>query len=139
MLRIWRTTRTVQLRWLATATPKVPPPKGDPVNIKFVTADGTEKNVVAREGETLLEVAKENNIDEVEGACEGTCCCSTCHVILEEKLYKGLGNPMEEELDMLDLALGLTPTSRLGCQVKVKKDMEGAVIQLPAEIANQLS
>ena len=133
--RAVRTFKPAQLRWLATAAPK----KGESVNLKFVNADGTERAVVAHEGDTLLDVAKDNKIDEVEGACEGTCCCSTCHVILEEKLYKSLGTPMEEELDMLDLALGLTPTSRLGCQVKVKKDMEGARIQLPAEFNNQMS
>jgi len=132
-----------RFRYMATATtPKPPPPpkvKGDPVNLKFVAADGTERSVVAREGETILEVAKEHNIDEIEGACEGTCCCSTCHIILDKDLFTTLGNPAEEELDMLDLALGLTPTSRLGCQVKVKKSMEGASIQLPAETSNQMS
>lgn len=66
------------------------------------------------EGRNLLEVAKENEID-LEGACEASCACSTCHVILEETLYSQLNPPHDEEDDMLDLAFALTHTSRLAC------------------------
>ena len=57
--------------------------------------------------------------------------CSTCHVVLEQHVYDGLPPPEEEELDMLDLAFGLTDTSRLGCQIKVAKLLEGARITVP--------
>ena len=69
---------------------------------------------MAREGETLLEVAHNNHI-ELEGACEQSLACSTCHVILEEKIYNELPQPVDDEEDLLDLAYGLTLTSRLGC------------------------
>lgn len=69
-------------------------------------------------GRSLLEVAHDNEI-ELEGACEGSLACSTCHVVVEdEDLFDKLGEPCEDELDMLDLAFGLTETSRLGCQVR---------------------
>ena len=70
--------------------------------------------MLAREGESLLDVAHNNGID-LEGACESSLACSTCHVILEPAIYDSLGEPCEEEEDLLDLAYGLTHTSRLGC------------------------
>lgn len=62
--------------------------------------------------------------------------CSTCHVVLDPKVYDKLDEPVEEEEDLLDLAYGLTHTSRLGCQVKVSKDMEGMVVKLPSATRN---
>jgi ferredoxin len=78
----------------------------------------------------------------MEGACEGVCACSTCHVILEQGLYDELLDGMEEgalgedEEDMLDMAFGLSQTSRLGCQVKVGVNMDGSVITLPKATRN---
>ena len=78
----------------------------------------------------------------MEGACEGVCACSTCHIILEQDLYDqeldlledgALG---EDEEDMLDMAFGLSETSRLGCQVTLKENMEGAVFTLPKATRN---
>ncbi len=63
-------------------------------------------------------MAKLNDV-ELEGACEASLACSTCHVILPKKIYDNLTPPVDEEEDLLDLAFGLTPTSRLGCQVKI--------------------
>ena len=70
--------------------------------------------VLAHEGDSLLDVAHYNGID-LEGACESSLACSTCHVILEEEIYESLEEVVEEEEDLLDLAYGLTHTSRLGC------------------------
>ncbi|CAN0373594.1 unnamed protein product, partial [Phaeothamnion confervicola] len=67
------------------------------------------------------------------GACGGDLACSTCHVVLEKEVFDRLPPKVEEEEDMLDLAWGLTDTSRLGCQVKVSKILEGAVVRVPEE------
>merc|ERR1712025_1402462 len=85
-------------------------------------------------GENLLDVAEDNDIDGVEGACEGTLCCSTCHCIFTEDDYKRLelDDPTDDELDMLDLAFGLTDTSRLVCQIDVTKEMDGITIEVPS-------
>ena len=91
--------------------------------------------VLAREGETLLEVAHNNKID-LEGACESSLACSTCHVILESPIYDELEEAVEEEEDMLDLAYGLTHTSRLGCQVFVTRSMDNMVVKLPSHTRN---
>jgi ferredoxin-2, mitochondrial len=86
-------------------------------------------------GETLLSVAHRTGVD-LEGACEGSCACSTCHVILEETVYSRLPEPSDEENDMLDMAYGLSETSRLGCQVKVEPYMHNATIEIPAATRN---
>mmetsp|Transcript_7082 Transcript_7082/g.19969 ORF Transcript_7082/g.19969 Transcript_7082/m.19969 type:complete len:168 (-) Transcript_7082:190-693(-) len=102
---------------------------GSKVSFVFVE-DGEEVPVTAEEGKTLLEVAHDNEV-ELEGACDGSLACSTCHLILEQNVFDSLPAPEEEELDMLDLAFGLTDTSRLGCQIKVTKGLEGAKFTVP--------
>jgi len=103
--------------------------------ITFIIADGSEKVVEAKVGLSILEIAHQNDID-LEGACEGSLACATCHIILEEKLYHKLGEPSEAESDMLDLAFGLTHTSRLGCQIIVTNELEGVKIRLPSATRN---
>merc|ERR1719343_16707 len=97
--------------------------------------DGLLIPVDAHIGETILNVAKRYHI-EVEGACEGVCACSTCHIILEDRIYDNIEEPSEDEEDMLDMAFGLTATSRLCCQVEVSEAMEGAVFNIPAATRN---
>jgi ferredoxin len=71
------------------------------------------------------------------GACEGTLACSTCHVVLKPDDYARIPNkPCDEELDMLDLAYGLTDTSRLGCQITLTKQLDGLEIKVPAGLAD---
>jgi len=74
--------------------------------------------------------------DYLECACGGIMACSTCHVILEESLYRKLDPPCEAEQDMLDLAWGLSETSRLGCQLSVQKNYEGTSITIPEGVNN---
>ena len=92
--------------------------------IIFIEPDGNEKVVDADNGLSLLEVAHSNDID-LEGACEGSLACSTCHVIVDKAFFDNLPEPSEEEEDMLDLAFGLTHTSRLGCQIIINEKLEG--------------
>jgi 2Fe-2S ferredoxin len=86
-------------------------------------------------GTTVLEAAHNNNID-LEGACEGSLACSTCHVIVEKTFYDSLTEPTEDEEDMLDLAFGLTPTSRLGCQIILTQELDGLTLTVPSETRN---
>jgi ferredoxin len=118
------------------STTKQSPPKGT-IRVIFEAGDGSgdKETVYANEGDSILDIAHDNDI-EIEGACGGEMACSTCHVILEQRIFDKLPKPQDEEEDMLDLAIGLTKTSRLGCQVKVTKDMDGMVVRLPAEVAN---
>ncbi|EIE24623.1 ferredoxin [Coccomyxa subellipsoidea C-169] len=83
-----------------------------------------------------MEAAHANDID-LEGACEGSLACSTCHVVIEDpELYDKLPEPTDDENDMLDLAYGLTETSRLGCQVIASKDIDGIRVRIPGATRN---
>lgn len=87
------------------------------------------------EGDDILSLAHEHDID-LEGACEGSVACSTCHVIIDPKHFDMLPEADDEENDMLDLAFGLEDTSRLGCQVKLTKELDGMVATLPSATRN---
>lgn len=95
------------------------------------------KEVDAPVGISLLEVAHQNDIP-LEGACEGSLACSTCHVIVEEKYYDMLTEASEDEEDMLDLAFGLTHTSRLGCQIIITEELDGLTVTLPEATRNMM-
>lgn len=111
------------------------PGPGEGVTVNFVMQDGEEISVQAHKGESLLDVAWANDID-IEGACDASLSCSTCHLILDPESYSKLEEPTDEENDMLDLAFGLTDTSRLGCQVLMNEELNGIVAKLPAMTRN---
>ena len=103
----------------------------------FIDADGNRKEVDAPLGLSVLEIAQKNGLD-LEGACEGSLACSTCHVVVEDKWFDKLDEATEEEEDMLDLAFGLTHTSRLGCQIKMSEELDGLEVTLPSGTRNML-
>lgn len=102
-----------------------------------MNTDGTKTTVEAPIGLSILEIAHQNGID-LEGACEGSLACSTCHVIVDEEFYDLLPEATEDEEDMLDLAFGLTQTSRLGCQIILTPEMDGMVLKLPSATRNMM-
>lgn len=103
----------------------------------FITPEGKRLDVEAPLGLSVLEIAHRNNID-IEGACEGSLACSTCHVVIDPDWYGKLEPAREEEEDMLDLAFGLTKTSRLGCQLLMSDALDGLVVKLPAATRNMM-
>ena len=103
--------------------------------ITFIDTKGTRREVDAPIGLSVLEIAHKNDID-LEGACEGSLACSTCHVIVEQEWYDLLSDASEDEEDMLDLAFGLTKTSRLGCQIIMSEELDGLTLKLPAGTRN---
>jgi len=103
----------------------------------FILSDGTRKDVDAPVGLSVLEIAHRNEID-LEGACEGSLACSTCHVIVDPDDYERLSDATEDEEDMLDLAWGLTETSRLGCQIIMTDELDGLTVKLPAATRNMM-
>jgi len=103
----------------------------------FVLPDGTRKEVDAPIGLSVLEIAHRNDVD-IEGACEGSMACSTCHVVVDKQWFDQLEEASEDEEDMLDLAFGLTPTSRLGCQIIITDELDGLTVALPKETRNML-
>ncbi len=103
----------------------------------FIERDGTQREVDAPLGLSVLEVAHRNDID-IEGACEGSLACSTCHVIVDPEWYELLKDATEDEEDMLDLAFNLSKTSRLGCQIIITEELDGLTVRLPAATRNLL-
>ncbi len=103
--------------------------------IVFIDTDGKEKIVDGEVGLSILEIAHKNGID-LEGACEGSLACATCHVILDKSYFDKLEEPSEEEEDMLDLAFGLTHTSRLGCQIILTDQLDGIRVRIPSGTRN---
>ena len=98
--------------------------------ITFVDLDGTRHEIDAQAGLSVMEIAHQHDID-LEGACEGSLACSTCHVIVDPDWVNKLHPPSEDEEDMLDLAFGLTKTSRLGCQIIMTEELDGLTVNLP--------
>ena len=104
----------------------------------FIERDGTRREVDAPVGLSVLEIAHRNGVD-IEGACEGSLACSTCHVIVDPEWYELLKTASEDEEDMLDLAFGLTQTSRLGCQIIMSEELDGLTVKLPAATRNMMN
>lgn len=101
----------------------------------FIERDGARREVDAPLGLSVLEVAHKHGVD-IEGACEGSLACSTCHVIVDSEWFDKLKDPSEDEEDMLDLAFGLEKTSRLGCQIVITEALDGLVVKLPVASRN---
>ncbi|PWC31415.1 ferredoxin family 2Fe-2S iron-sulfur cluster binding protein [Azospirillum sp. TSO35-2] len=103
----------------------------------FIETDGNRREVDAPLGLSVLEIAHKNSLD-LEGACEGSLACSTCHVVIEPEWFDVLPDAQEDEEDMLDLAFGLTKTSRLGCQIIMTEELDGLVVRLPGGSNNAM-
>ena len=102
-------------------------------NIIFVTPDGTGQNVAGENGTTVMEAGRDANLG-IEGTGGGCLSCATCHVIVDAAWFPKTGAPGEDELDMLDLAFGLSETSRLGCQIEMSDDLDGLKVAVPEDI-----
>ncbi|XP_068121078.1 adrenodoxin, mitochondrial [Hyperolius riggenbachi] len=107
------------------------------VTVKFINRDGDPIVAEGQVGQSLLDLVVEKKLDiDGFGACEGTLACSTCHLIFEDNIFEKLESVTDEEMDMLDLAYGLTDTSRLGCQIILRPFMNGMTVRVPESVAD---
>ena len=102
------------------------------VRVRFIAADGEVTEAEGNPGTALLELAQAAAMP-LEGTCEGQMACSTCHVIVAKEWFDKLPPAVEDEEDMLDLAAGVTRTSRLSCQVMLTEDLDGLEVRIPPE------
>ena len=102
------------------------------VKVSFIAADGTKVAAKGRVGARLLEVAQAAGLP-LEGTCEGQMACSTCHVVVARAWFSQLPRASEDEEDMLDLATGVRPTSRLACQIELSAALDGLEVTIPGE------
>ncbi|CUS07485.1 unnamed protein product [Tuber aestivum] len=113
-----------------------PPKPGEELYVTFIDKSSNPHKFAVSAGDNLLDIAQEHDLD-MEGACGGSAACSTCHVIVvDDAMYERIPEAEDDENDMLDLAFGLTETSRLGCQVKMSKEIDGLVVKLPSMTRN---
>jgi 2Fe-2S ferredoxin len=100
--------------------------------LTFIDAGGGRHEIEAQSGLSVMQIARAHDLG-IEGTCGGEMACATCHVILEPADAVRLGVASPEEEDMLDLATGVRPTSRLGCQIVVTEELDGLIVHLPAD------
>ncbi|XP_052536602.1 ferredoxin-2, mitochondrial [Tympanuchus pallidicinctus] len=151
---------TIQSRGSVTWRPTWPPPRGrcgggccaalrcgvcagprrrrspkEPVNVVFVDSAGRRVEARGRVGDNVLQLARECGVP-IEGACEASLACSTCHVYVSTPHLERLPPPSEREEDLLDTAPQLRVESRLCCQLTLLPSLEGAVFTLPRVTRN---
>jgi ferredoxin len=101
------------------------------VHVRFLKADGTlAAETEAAAGARLLEVAQALGLP-LEGTCEGSMACSTCHVIVVPEDFRRLPPPSAHEEDMLDFTPHVGPTSRLACQILLEEALGALSVRLP--------
>jgi len=98
--------------------------------ITFITRAGERLDIDAQRGLSVMEIARDADLG-IEGTCDGSLACATCHVVVDPGHAGRLKPACDEEEDMLDLAFGLKPTSRLGCQIVINDDLDGLVVTIP--------
>jgi ferredoxin, 2Fe-2S len=99
--------------------------------IVFIEFNGTEYNVEALVGDSVMQAATNHMVPGILADCGGNCACATCHVYIDEP-WSAQANPKsKEEKEMIECALHVTPSSRLSCQVHVTAELEGLVVRLP--------
>lgn len=102
--------------------------------INFIMKDGSTREIEAPENWNVMQIAVDNGIDEIEGACGGSLACATCHVYIHpdwQDKVAAQNEKTEEEEDMLDLAFDLIDASRLGCQIELTENLDGLTVALP--------
>ncbi|WP_192247556.1 2Fe-2S iron-sulfur cluster-binding protein [Mesorhizobium silamurunense] len=99
--------------------------------LTYIANDGTQFDVEAENGSTVMENAIRNAVPGIEAECGGACACATCHVYVDEAWTAEVGEPEAMEEDMLDFAYEVRPNSRLSCQIKVRDALDGLVVRVP--------
>ena len=100
--------------------------------VTYVEYDGTEHTVDVPVGTSVMRGAVDNNIPGIDADCGGECACATCHVYIDPAWQERLGPRNEMECSMLEFAEDVRPTSRLACQIKVTRELDGLVVRTPA-------
>jgi 2Fe-2S ferredoxin len=103
--------------------------------LKIIAFDGTEFDLDAESGSTVMENAIRNAVPGIEAECGGACACATCHVYVDEAWIEKVGQPDVMEEDMLDFAFETKPNSRLSCQIKMTDDFDGLIVRVPEQQA----
>ncbi len=108
--------------------------------ITVIEKDGTSKQITADDGWSLMEILRDAGFEAIEGACGGSMACATCHLYIHpdwaDRVAAQDNEQTGEEEDMLDLAFDLTEYSRLGCQIRMNKELDGLIVAMPGAKIN---
>jgi len=103
-------------------------------HVTYISPDGTEKTLDAREGDSVMETAVKHGVRGIVAECGGACACATCHVFVDPAFTDLVGGPGDLEDDMLDgAATDRMPNSRLSCQIKMRQDLDGLIVRIAPE------
>jgi ferredoxin, 2Fe-2S len=105
------------------------------LKVKMTDTQGVVHNFDdVEEGTSLMELGKQNGVAGIMGDCGGGCACATCHIYVDQSWWETVGEPDEIEYAMLDMVADvMKDTSRLGCQIKMKSELDGIqVVVAPA-------
>lgn len=101
------------------------------MKVTFVQMDGVEKTIEGAEGETLMELARDNGVDGILGDCGGSCSCATCHVYVDPAWTEAVGKPDDVEDMALEMVYdAVKDNSRLCCQIQVKPELDGIRVKV---------
>ena len=101
------------------------------VRVHFVLPSGEVMTYDGAVGDSLLDVALDNNVPGIIGQCGGGCTCCTCHVWVDEPPLEAFPPAHRDELDMLEYAWGRNESSRLSCQVRIEPDLQSITVSVP--------
>ncbi len=101
--------------------------------ITFISPDEKRIPVSAKDGETLMEVAVENDIPGIDADCEGGCACATCHILIPDGFSAAIPAMEEDEQYLLDFLDNRQKNSRLSCQIKITDKLDGMVVTVPEQ------
>ena len=99
--------------------------------VKYIEHNGKEHDVDVPEGWSVMEGAVKNLIPGIDADCGGACACATCHVYVDQAWVGKLQPKEDMEQTMLDFAQDIEPNSRLSCQIKVSKELDGIIVRMP--------
>ena len=103
--------------------------------LKVIEKDGTQRIIQVENGWSLMELLRDQDFKEIEGACGGSLACATCHMYIHpdwnNKIKAQDNEKTDEEEDILDMAFDLQDCSRLGCQIRMSDDLDGMMVAMP--------
>lgn len=99
--------------------------------VKFIEFNGTEHDISADDGQTIMDAATSNLVPGIDADCGGECSCATCHVLISADWQAKLSPRSDTEESMLDLNPDRTDESRLSCQIPMNDSLDGIVVNLP--------
>ena len=102
------------------------------MNVTVTDRDGAAHRLAAEEGGKLMEVIREAGLP-IRAECGGNCICSTCHVYVDEAWIDRLPARSNDEVETLDLAVEVRPTSRLSCQIVMTEALDDLSVTLAPE------